>query len=167
MHIEVAAGGKIEVRKPRNQAAPSGSRNLRDRSPIFEGRARLRAVEPGQVSAYPLGPRLPHMQPGADRAHRRHAPGRELDRECLGSLHLQRISAWAASAPADSGARYVHRRLLGRCCGGFGLIDSRVALLLRVAECNQVRGPAVRVAARRGAERGSYVPREPGEPDPL
>jgi hypothetical protein len=36
-----------------------------------------------QVCAYPLGTRLAYMQPGADRAHRSHAPGRNLDRECL------------------------------------------------------------------------------------
>ena len=70
----------------------SGSRlNLRERSPMSEGRARLRAVERGQVGAYPLGTGLPHMQPGADRAHRRHAPGRKLDREYLRSPHLERI----------------------------------------------------------------------------
>jgi hypothetical protein len=28
---------------------------------MFKGHARLRAVERGQVCAYPLGPRLPHM----------------------------------------------------------------------------------------------------------
>ena len=58
---------------------------------MFVGRASLRAVERGQVCAYPPGTRLPHMQPGADRAHRRHASGREPDRECLRSLTLQRI----------------------------------------------------------------------------
>jgi hypothetical protein len=58
---------------------------------MFEGHARLRAVERGQVCAYPLGTWLAHMQPGADRAHRRHAPGPELDRACLRGLHLQRI----------------------------------------------------------------------------
>jgi hypothetical protein len=37
----------------------------------------------GEVCAYPLGPRLSDVQPGADGAHRRHTPGRKLDRECL------------------------------------------------------------------------------------
>ena len=74
------------------QVVPSGGRaNLRDRSPMFQGHARLRAVERGQICAYPLGPRLPYMQPGAGRAHRWHAPGRKLDRECPGSVRLQRI----------------------------------------------------------------------------
>ena len=36
---------------------------------MSEGRARLRAVERGQVSAYLLGPWLAYMQPGADRAN--------------------------------------------------------------------------------------------------
>jgi hypothetical protein len=56
---------------------------------MFEGHASLCAVERGQVCAYLLGTRLPHMQPGADRAHRRHVPGRKLDRECLRSLRLR------------------------------------------------------------------------------
>jgi hypothetical protein len=58
---------------------------------MLEGHARRHAVERGRVCAYPLGPWLPDVQPGAYRAHRRHAPGRKLDRECLCSLHLQRI----------------------------------------------------------------------------
>jgi hypothetical protein len=57
---------------------------------MFEGHARLRPVARGQVCAYPLGSRPTYVQLGADRAHRRHAPGRKLDRECLCGLHLQR-----------------------------------------------------------------------------
>jgi hypothetical protein len=47
----------------------------------------------GQVCAYPLGTRLPYIQPGADRADRGHASGRKLSRECLRSMRLQRIGA--------------------------------------------------------------------------
>ena len=57
---------------------------------MFERHVRLRAVERGKVCAYPLGTRLAYMQPGADRAHRRHALGRKLSRERVRSLHLQR-----------------------------------------------------------------------------
>ena len=74
---------------------------------MFEGRARLRAVERGQVCAYPLGTRLAYMQPGADRAHRRHTPGGKLDRECLGSLRLQRIgTGHALRRPAQGRAGF-------------------------------------------------------------
>jgi len=60
---------------------------------MFEGQARLVWVgERGQVDAEPLGTRLPHVQPGADRAHRWDTPGRQLGRECLDGLGLQRIS---------------------------------------------------------------------------
>ena len=72
---------------------------------MSEGRARLRAVERGQVSAYLLGPWLAYMQPGADRAHRRHAPGRKLDRECLRSPRLQRTgTGHALTRPAQGRA---------------------------------------------------------------
>jgi hypothetical protein len=41
------------------------------------------------------------MQPSADRAQRRHAPGRKFDPECLCSLRLQRIGiAHALRRPA-------------------------------------------------------------------
>ena len=52
-----------------------------------------------QVCAYPLSTRLAYVPPGADRAHRRHAPGRKLDRECLCNLHLQRIRIRPALGP--------------------------------------------------------------------
>lgn len=40
--------------------------------------------------AYAEGAGLPDVQPGADRAHRRHAPGRDVTHERLSSLHPQR-----------------------------------------------------------------------------
>jgi transposase len=61
---------------------------------------------------YSLGTWLPHVQPGADRAHRRHAPGRELDRECPCSLHLQRIGighALRRPASGRAGPRWLGR----------------------------------------------------------
>jgi hypothetical protein len=66
---------------------------------MFEGRASLRAVERGQVCAYPLGTRLPYVQPGADRAHRRHATGRKLDCERLGRS-TERAPAQPLQQPA-------------------------------------------------------------------
>jgi hypothetical protein len=57
------------------------------------------------------------------------------------------------------------RRLLPRCHSG-GLLDSRIARLLRVAEHGQVRAYPLRVAARRGAGRGSCGPRAPAPPLP-
>jgi len=58
---------------------------------MFEGHVRLRAVERGQVCAYPLDTRLAHMQPGTDRVAPTARTGRKLDLECLGGLRLQRM----------------------------------------------------------------------------
>jgi hypothetical protein len=62
------------------------------------------------------------------------------------------------------------RRLLARCCGGFGMIDSRGVLLLRAAERSQVRADPLRVwlpdvepgadHADRGHPPGRYLTRE-------
>lgn len=47
--------------------------------------------ELSQVSTHSLDPRRPDVQPGTDRAHRSHPPGRNLTRERLRAPRLQRI----------------------------------------------------------------------------
>jgi hypothetical protein len=43
----------------------------------IKSRVLLRVDKRSQVRAYPLRTQLPDMQPGADRLHRGHTPGRE------------------------------------------------------------------------------------------
>jgi hypothetical protein len=64
-----------------------------------------------KVRAYPLRTRLPNMQPDADRPHRGHTPGRNLTRELLGSLRLQRVTA-------ETGECTWFGRRIRRCVGG-------------------------------------------------
>ena len=66
-------------------------------SGLIAGR-RLGVDKLRQVIAYSLRPWLPDVQPGADRAHLGHPPGRDLTREHLSSLLPQRIAARSASS---------------------------------------------------------------------
>jgi len=83
---------------------------------MLEGHARQPAVERGRVRAYPLGPWLPHMQPGADRAHRGDAPDRKLEtanasaaRTCSGSASGMHSGALrrAVPVPGSCAARMI------------------------------------------------------------
>ena len=62
---------------------------------MFEGHARLRAVERGQVCAYPLGTRLAYMQPGASSTANACAAC-----PCSGSVPGMRSCAPTGTAPA-------------------------------------------------------------------
>jgi hypothetical protein len=81
-----------------------------------------------------------------------------------------RLSAGPRPERSCPHAAQTPRRLRARCCGGVGLMDSRVVLLLRVAERSQVRADPLRAwlpdvepgadHADRGHPPGRYLTRE-------
>jgi putative transposase len=112
------------------------------------------------VCAYPLRPWLPDVQPGADRAHRGHPPGRDLTRDRLSSLRLQPIIArsavrliprrrWAGVFPVTPATLLAwHRRLAARKYdtsrrrnpGRPPVIRSIARLVVRLAKENPLSG---------------------------
>ncbi len=117
---------------------------------------RLGVGKASQVCAYPLRPRLPDVQLGADRAYRGHAPSRNVTRERSRSLRVQRIGVRGAIRCPESGHR---------ACRYLNGVDDHHEQLVRADQCDRRPGATaapIRPWPRSCARSPPASPRCPG-----